>query len=114
MNIITGSAALTTPSPINWADVEATVLAYASPGVIAKLQAASDAGRQFAGTWRMLGEIAPGAGRGEMAQRARAEARAADGLDDELMDTIRAELHVSAAEAPEPPVPMAASAQDRR
>lgn len=36
---------------------------------------------------------------------------AAGGLDDELMDEIRAELHASTECVPEPPVPLARSAQ---
>jgi hypothetical protein len=111
LNIITGSEPLAAPSSIDWNEVEARLIAYASPGVMEKLRAASDAGREFSSTWRMLDQMPPGVQRGVAAEQARQEARAADTLDDELMDTIRDELHASSARAPEPPIPLAASAR---
>jgi hypothetical protein len=111
LNIITGSDPLETPAPVDWSDVEARLLTYSSPAIINRLTAASDAGIKFVTTWRHLDQMPPGTERLKMVDQARQEARDADGLDDELMDTIRAELHAGTGRAPDPPVPLAASAQ---
>lgn len=101
-SIMTGSEPMTTPSPVDWPSVEARLITYASHAVMTRLIAASDAARQFAGTWRRLDEMGPSAERGEIRQRARQEAKAADGIDQELMETIRAELlQASTPQAPE-------------
>jgi len=106
MSIMTGSEPMTTPSPVDWPFVEARLITYASHAVMTKLVGASDAARQFAGTWRRLDEMGPSAERGEMRQRARQEAKAADGIDQELMETTRAELlHASTHQAAERQVP---------
>jgi len=106
MSIMTGSEPMTTLSPVDWPFVEARLITYASRAVMTRLVAASDAARQFAGIWRRLDEMGPSAERGEMRQRARQEATAADGIDQELMETIRAELlDASTHQAPERQVP---------
>ena len=106
MSIMTGSEPMTTLSPVDWPFVEARLITYASHAVMTRLIAASDAARQFAGIWRRLDEMGPSAERGEMRQRARQEATAADGIDQELMETIRAELlDASTHQAPERQVP---------
>lgn len=110
-NIITGSDPLTTAPPADGADSEAQMIAYGSPAVIGKLRARVAAGTQFVNSWRILDQMPPGAARVDMAEQARREAGVADGLDDELLDTIRAELHAGTDRAPDPPVPLAASAQ---
>jgi hypothetical protein len=111
LNILTGGDPIDTPPPVEWSDVEARLLTYSSPTIIDKLGASSDAGIKFATTWRYLDQMPPGTERLKMVEQARQEARAADGLDDELMDTIRAELHAGTDRAPEQPVPLATSAQ---
>jgi hypothetical protein len=114
VNIITGSPALTDPAPVDWSDVEARLLTYASPAIIDKLRASSDAGIKFVTTWRHLDHMPPRTERLKMVEQARQEAKDADGLDDELMDTIRDKLHAGTDRAPEPPVPLAGSAQHAR
>ncbi len=113
VNILTGADPLTAASSVDWPDVEARLLTYASPAIINKLRASSDAGIKFVTTWRGLDQMPAGNERFNMVEQARQEAAHADGLDDELMDTIRAELHAGTDRAPDLPVPLARSAQNK-
>lgn len=122
--IITGTEPERPPVPVDWVQLEAQLLAYASPEVIEELKAAGTAGAKYESEvrlWHTYVEQArhvpvitlpvgsrPAAAR-EAAEKALAEANL---LDDRLMDRIRAELHAGTDQVPAPPVPLAPPTPD--
>lgn len=105
-------------APVSWPDVEARVLAYASPAVLRAFQASSDAGRrhsaasqqraymaehgQEAAALRAQGAPGPawtGMTPAEAAQAAKEALADATAKDDALIEAIRVELHGEAGRA---------------
>ncbi len=84
--------------PVNWADLEARILAFASPTVLEAFQAASDAGlktRHLYREWDEARRPQSGVMRSpdELRQALRAAVQAADAKDDALIDAMRADLY---------------------
>jgi hypothetical protein len=105
IHVLTGQDASTEPSTVDWPKVEAEGIAYGSSKVLDALVAASDAGRQFRGDYNALEGMEAGSGRGELANKVRAEAAAATALDDKVLDIIRIELQARPGSDPLPPLP---------
>jgi hypothetical protein len=108
---------------VDWTELGARLIAYASPAVVEGLEASASAGRNYESAvamWNISSEqartaaeigrpVSAPAGRREAMDKALAEA---DRLDDTLMDTIRAELHAGTDRPPAPPLPLARPAAD--
>lgn len=106
------------PAPVNWSELEARIIAYSSSVVIKAFQDAGAAGTAFEyqlDIWRTQREqlrqqldAPPGQPASFPGNRAAVEAALgeANRLDDVLMDTIRRELHATAAAARAEPVPL--------
>jgi hypothetical protein len=121
--MLTGTKPEEPPAPIDWAVLESRCVAYASPGVLAALQASVRAGGDFQtaiSMWAAAGEQAklmaqrgaPSPGTARERDAARKALDEAHRLDDVAVDLIRAELHAGTDRPPAPPVPQARSAAD--
>ena len=97
-----------TPSPVDWTELQGRLFAFASPQVLAALQAAGKAGREAESrTTHLFGLITFAVEPGEQWNRATDStdeieraieaadraAQAANDKDDALIDAIRADLH---------------------